>query len=115
MKFPELPAADRIPAAELHGAVYRLVIGVGKWVYAADGVAELHAISADPRVLGHVMGIYLARVEQEGDYFEPAVVLLQMAGADEQVAQRMLLWQRYRWAKEQRTPTQFTTPGQRDG
>ena len=85
----------------MQGTVARLAVGVGKRVNADEAVAVLHEISDDPRLLGHVLGIYLARLEQESPGYQAAVDLLRYAGADERVAAEMLEWQRDRYERQQ--------------
>jgi hypothetical protein len=111
IRFPKRTSAERLRIAELSGMVENLVVGADKWVYAEPAVAQLHAITTDRVLLGDVLGVYLARLE-ESAYYDGAVELLRAAGADEQVAAEMLEWQHERRRREQQTPTAFDVPGE---
>jgi hypothetical protein len=67
-------------AASLQGEVERLLVGQRdgepKWVYANDGVAAVHEVTTDAKVIGHVMGVLQARAEHEHPYYGAAVELL---------------------------------------
>jgi hypothetical protein len=111
MRFPQRTGAERLRIAELTGAVEHLIVGADKRAYAEPAVARLHAISADPLLLGDVLGVYLGRLE-ESDAYTGAVQLLRLAGADEQAATDMLEWQREKRERERQTPTAFDVPGE---
>lgn len=100
VRFPDLPtAADRLSAASATGTVERLAVGRDVDVPEDQAVAELTAITTDPRVLGHVLGAYLARAELGVGDWSRAVRLLRAAGADEATAAVMVEWQRERYAR----------------
>jgi hypothetical protein len=118
MRYPDLDARQRMDAASLQGMVERLLVGSRdgqpKWVYEAGGVAAVHEVTRDVKVIGHVMGVLQARTEHEHPYYEPAVVLLELAGGDPEVAAQTLAWLRQRKERDQRPQTRFTAPGQQD-
>lgn len=94
-----LPARQRIPAAKLSGEVLRLTRGddESRRLSRDEKVARLRAITDDPQVLGHVMGGLLAPEHPEYAAEDAeAVELLRMAGADEDVAERVAAWLRER-------------------
>jgi hypothetical protein len=113
MRYPRRSPAERLLIAQLSGAVENLIVGVGKRVYAEPAVAQLHEISADPLLLGDVLGTYLAHLE-ENEFYDGAVQLLRLAGADEQAAADMLEWQHERRHRERQTPTHFHVPGEQE-
>lgn len=95
---PDLPSSgDRLAAARVTGSVERLGIGKDKDVAEDQAVAELRAITTDPHVLGHVLGGYVVRQERsESGAWARAVRLLRAAGADEDTAATVAVWQRER-------------------
>lgn len=58
-----------------------------------EKLARIAAITADPQILGHVMGPLLAPEHPE---YAEGIELLRAAGADEAEAQRNAAWQRER-------------------
>lgn len=117
VRRPTLPREQQMAAVLVQAEVSRLAVGAGKVVDFPAAIAELTAISADPHVLGHALGVYLALAEEYAVafpgvvYYEPAVILLHLAGADRAAAEQMLAWQRSRRARERQPAVQFRTPG----
>jgi hypothetical protein len=101
-------------AASLQGEVERLLVGQRdgepKWVYANDGVAAVHEVTTDAKVIGHVMGVLQARAEHEHPYYGAAVELLELAGADLDQAAATLDWLRRR-ERALGKSAPFDTPG----
>jgi hypothetical protein len=83
---------DRMAVAMISGSASRLSIGRDKDVPRDQALAELHEISTDPAVLGHVLGGVLHRIETEHPYHLATAELLRAAGADEDVAAATLAW-----------------------
>ncbi len=116
MRYPDLPDnRDRLTAASLQGRVAHLAVGAGKTVDVDQAVAELHTITTDPAILGHVLGIYLAMTEDGPGEYQTAAQVLRAAGADETTAQTMVVWQRERRGREQQPPFRFVAPGEPEG
>jgi hypothetical protein len=83
MRHPALPdSRQRLKAAQVYGEVERLTFGPAGTPPVAWCVARLHEITTDPVVLGHILGSYLAYADRS-DWYQPAVVMLRAAGADE--------------------------------
>jgi hypothetical protein len=96
MRRPQLPSRrQRLDAAEVSGAVQNLVFGPGRDTPLEEAVAQLHAITRDPAVLGQVLGPYLVHAERSAVY-APAVQMLRAAGADEDAAAAVAAWLRER-------------------
>lgn len=81
-----LTARQRMQVAELAGTAGRYALGGDRDRPRDEAVAALHEITADPVVLGHVLGGFLYRVETESAGHAAAVELLRAAGADEATA-----------------------------
>lgn len=77
---------DRMVVAKIGGLAARLSIGRDKETPRDQALAEMHAISTDPAVLGEVLGGVLYRVETEHPYHLATAELLRAAEADEAVA-----------------------------
>lgn len=98
MRYPAPPAEHRMTLAVLTGLVERLT-GGGQHTTGGRDVTLVHEISADPVALGHLLGIYLARADEDPHYAE-AVRLLRAAGADEATANTMAAWSRQQRVKQ---------------
>jgi hypothetical protein len=68
-------------------------------IHVDDAVAEVHAVSRDPLVLGQVLGAYAVRAETQ-HRFAVVVELLREAGANEVRAEQAAAWQRWRHERD---------------
>lgn len=96
MWCPELTSAQRMAAAKVSGAVTRLAFGRDSGLPLEQKLAELHRLTRDPVVIGHVLGDCLADVTEVGSSFQACVDLLRAAGADEAAAVEKVAWRRFR-------------------
>jgi hypothetical protein len=78
-----LPAAERIALAEVQGIARRYATGRDRDRGQADAVAELRAVTTDPRLLGIAAGIAAADPTGAGDL---AAELLIAAGGNQTTA-----------------------------
>jgi hypothetical protein len=92
VRRPDLTSKQRMASAQISGLADRLTVGVDRDTPRDEAVAEVHAISADPVVLGVVLGGFLHRVDTESAEWQPAVELLRAAGADEDTAAAVRVW-----------------------
>lgn len=95
MRTPDLPNAKRITAAKLAGTISRLNGGGTPF---EEQLAEVLTLTRDPEILGHEMGCRLG-MQHPTPADAAAVELLRAAGADEEVAERMAEWQRWKWER----------------
>lgn len=100
VRYPNLTSTQRMQVAKIAGGAERLAFGDLRHLPLEQKLAELHAISTDPAVLGHQLGDSLANVEEVGSHFQACVDLLRAAGADEAAAADKLSWRR--WKRQQR-------------
>jgi hypothetical protein len=92
VQFPDLPHDKRLTAARLSGSVRALAAGRLAHLSRDEKLAEIRALTGDPEILGHQLGVHLgAAYPTTAD--ATAIDLLRAAGADEQVAQTMAQWQ----------------------
>lgn len=84
--------ARGLAIAKLSGAIQYLTTGSGQDLPYFEKIAQLHKITLDPQVLGHVLGHIIVNAEQDGrlldgdatrSKFAWCVPLLRAAGADE--------------------------------
>jgi hypothetical protein len=78
-----LPAAERLALAELQGIARRRTTGRDSDRPREEAVAELHAVTTDPRLLGIAAGMVAAEPSGTGG---PVAELLLDAGGDRDVA-----------------------------
>lgn len=92
----KLTGRQRMAVAKISGAAELLTIGRYRDTPRDRAVAQLHAISDDPAVLGAALGNVLYRIAVESPGYQVTADLLRAAGADEDAAAARLAWQRDR-------------------
>lgn len=97
MRSPELTKTQRMAVAKVSGAIRRLAIGETPKPHQRFALAELHEITQDPVVFGHVLGGLLVEQEESSvpDWYGRAVALLRAAGVDEAAAEAKAAWTRH--------------------
>jgi hypothetical protein len=98
VRLPELSRKQRLEVAQVSGTVERMLVTAGP-IHVDDAVAEVRAVSRDPLVLGQVLGAYVVRTETE-PRFAVVAELLREAGADEERAEQVAAWQRWRHGRD---------------
>lgn len=96
MRCPELTSRQRLQVAYIAGHVQRLGFGNLSHLTLEEKIADLHALSTDPVVLGHHLGDCLANADEIWPGFQACADLLRAAGADEQAAAAKLAWRRWK-------------------
>lgn len=95
-----MTTSQHMQVAKVAGSVQRLSFGKDQHLTREKKLAELHAITRDPVVLGHELGNCLANVDELHPYWQGCVDLLRAAGANEDEAARKLAW--LRWSRQRR-------------
>jgi hypothetical protein len=86
----------RLALAKIAGAGQRWAFGDWKGRPCAEAVAALHAVTRDPVLYGLALGGAMADLEEWPQKGPALVELYRACGADEDVADRNLEWQRER-------------------
>lgn len=84
VRVPGLPQRERLKLADLSGLAKRYGIGDLAAAPRDEAVAELHAVTTDPQLLGIAAGVAMA---DPNGISGPMVELLRAAGADMAVAE----------------------------
>lgn len=96
MKTPDLPKGKRIKAAQLSGTMGAMP-GRFRNLSREEKLAEIRAVTSDPEILGHQLGLHLV---DDGPFDVAAAEMLRELGADEAVAERRAEWLRWRRARD---------------
>lgn len=91
-----MTAEQEMAAAKITGTAERYTLGIDRDTPREQALAELHEISRDPVVFGHVLGDVIMSCETESTGYQVVVDLLRAAGADEATAAEQVEWLRWR-------------------